>query len=82
MEGKDKAYWLADKILAYGDYAKEAAEVLRQQADEIERLRETLVGIKDADWRKWQELASPDEFVRWAKARANHALEDVYVWQR
>lgn len=39
MTGKDLAYWLADKIPALGDYAKEAAEVLRKQADEIERLR-------------------------------------------
>ena len=38
------------------------------------RMRETLQSIVDADWRKWQELASPEEFVRWAKARANHAL--------
>jgi len=38
------------------------------------RMRETLQAIVDADWRKWQELASPEEFVRWAKARANHAL--------
>lgn len=42
MKGKDRAYWLADKIPAYGDYAKEAALVLRQQADEIERLRHIL----------------------------------------
>ena len=34
---------------------------------------ETLHGIRDADWRKWDELASPEEFVRWAKSRANHA---------
>lgn len=42
MKDKDLAYWLADKIPAYGDYAKEAALVLRQQSDEIERLRSTL----------------------------------------
>jgi hypothetical protein len=35
----EKAYWLADKIPAYGDYAKEAALILMRQADEIERLR-------------------------------------------
>ena len=40
MKGKDRAYWLADKIPSYGDYAKEAAIVLRQQADEIEMLRD------------------------------------------
>ena len=42
--------------------------------DELADVRETLKGIVDADWRTWQELASPDEFVRWAKSRANHAL--------
>lgn len=40
----------------------------------VEYMRETLQGIAEADWRRWEELASPDEFVRWAKARANHAL--------
>lgn len=38
MRGIDQAYWLADKIPAYGDYAKEAANVLRRQAHELERL--------------------------------------------
>lgn len=37
-------------------------------------LRETLKEILSADWKNWQELADPNEFVRWAKARANHAL--------
>ena len=40
----------------------------------VERMRDTLRGICDADWRRWEEPASPDEFVRWAKARASHAL--------
>jgi hypothetical protein len=43
----------------------------------VEFMRETLRGIADADWTKWEELASADEFVRWAKARANHALTPV-----
>lgn len=47
MKDKDLAYWLADKIPAYGDYAKETARVLRKQADEIECMRETLTGISD-----------------------------------
>lgn len=38
MRGIDQACWLADKIPAYGDYAKEAANVLRRQAYELERL--------------------------------------------
>lgn len=42
LSGKDRAYWLADKITACGDYAKESAVVLRKQADEIENLREQL----------------------------------------
>jgi hypothetical protein len=38
------------------------------------KLRDTLQQIVDADWRKWEELASPEEFVRWAKSRAQHVL--------
>ena len=37
MQGKDRAEWLADKICNGGDYCKEAAIVLVQQAEEIER---------------------------------------------
>lgn len=37
-------------------------------------LRATLRGIVEADWRKWEELAHAEEFVRWAKNRAAHAL--------
>jgi hypothetical protein len=33
-------------------------------AEEIERLRKTLEGIANADWRNWEEPASSDEFVR------------------
>lgn len=49
----DHAYWLADKIPALGDYAKEAAWLLCDQADRLaevnsenERLREALIEIK------------------------------------
>lgn len=35
---------------------------------------ETLEAIRNAEWRDWEELASPEEFVRWAKSRANHAI--------
>ena len=42
--------------------------------EEIGRLRQTLHGIADADWRGWGEMASPDEYVQWAKSRARHAL--------
>ena len=33
---------------------------------------ETAEEIVKADWKTWEELASPKEFVRWAKSRANH----------
>lgn len=45
-----------------------------QRAGVPDAVTETLKGIVAADWRKWDELSSPEEFVRWAKARANHAL--------
>ena len=46
--------------------------------DEVIRLsRETLAGIVSADYRKWEELANAEEFVRWAKSRANHALAAI-----
>ena len=50
--GKDRAYWLADKIGAHGDYAKEAALALCRQADEIERLNHALVEAVDVCMRK------------------------------
>ena len=48
MRGIDQAYWLADKIPAYGDYAKEAANVLRRQAYELERLHKENEKLRDA----------------------------------
>ena len=56
------------------DVAKRLLEHGIEALEELKRLRETLQGIADADWRKWEELATPEEFVRWAKARAMHAL--------
>lgn len=38
----EHAEWLADKIVAFGDYAKEAAQVLRQQAALQRELLEAL----------------------------------------
>ena len=31
--------------------------------------------IAVSDWRKWGELASPEEFERWVKSRAAHMAE-------
>ena len=64
---------LRDKgmVSAVGEYTPEE---FWEALDAIERLRKTLRGIANADYRDWHELASPDEFVRWAKSRARHAL--------
>ena len=35
---------------------------------------EILYGICDVDWCKWDELASFEEFVRWAKSCANYVV--------
>lgn len=56
------------------DVAKRLLKHGIEALEELKRLRETLQGIADADWRKWEELATPEEFVRWAKSRAMHAL--------
>lgn len=57
------------------DEVESAGRAMRAAKADIERMSETLRGIVEADWRKWEELARPEEFVRWAKARANHALQ-------
>lgn len=36
--------------------------------------RETFAGIANSNWRKWEELASLEEFEAWTKRRANHML--------
>ena len=61
LQKKDaETYWTAREMLV----------------SRIERLHETLRGIAAADWKEWQELASAEEFVRWAKARALHTLTE------
>ena len=47
---------------------------VRMPVETLDLMKETLEIIVAADWRKWEELSSPDEFVRWSKSRANHAL--------
>lgn len=55
---------------------KQIAEIERLNV-QVAMLQETLQGIYAADWRKWEELASPEEFERWVKSRANHALRQT-----
>jgi hypothetical protein len=37
----------------------------------LENVAETLEGMAKSNWRNWGELASPEEFERWLKSRAN-----------
>jgi hypothetical protein len=73
MKGKDRAYWLADKIPAYGDYAREAALVLQQQADEIERMRALIADIKA--WDVAQYITMPHELRARIQAELVHSVE-------
>ena len=74
LKGYDVCFGFTRRLIVDAETAAILADDYAKQAAEIDRLRETLVGIANADWRKWEELASPEEFVRWAKSRANHAL--------
>ena len=50
--------------------------------EENKTLRETLQGIANADWRKWdEEMRSPGEFVKWAKSRAQHTLVAIGAYR-
>lgn len=49
-------------------------ELLELAAKAIKETHETLQGIANANWQTWEELASPHEYVEWAKRRARHAL--------
>lgn len=63
-----------DALYANVDVARRLLKHGMEALKEVALLRETLQGIADADWRRWGELATPDEFVLWAKSRAVHAL--------
>lgn len=47
MTDYEKAGWLADKIPAYGDYAKCAANLLRKQADQIVTISAALLECEE-----------------------------------
>ena len=74
---KQDALLIAEQLraLGFGGICNQAATLLRDLHAENETMRETLQGIAQADWREWEELARPIEFVRWAQARANHVLQ-------
>lgn len=76
--------WPAMSDTPHPEYIAKKLRALKSQPaapdprDEVIRLsRETLAGIVSADYRKWEELANAEEFVRWAKSKANHTLAAI-----
>jgi hypothetical protein len=49
----------------------------RELRELVDAAEETFTGILNSDWRTWEELASADEFERWAKSRSRHMLSKV-----
>ena len=44
-----------------------------QERKAMEMALEWMEAIVNSNWRNWEELASPEEFERWVKSRANHS---------
>lgn len=58
-----------------GDPHGECAAEIHRLTEENKTLRDTLRGIAESDWNKWdEEVRSPDQFVKWAKSIAQHTL--------
>jgi hypothetical protein len=55
------------KLIRKNDELSEARKV-------AEMMEETLEGIAKANYREWDELAEPEEFVKWAQSRARNAI--------
>lgn len=71
MDDYGKAHWLADKIVVWDDYTKEAALVLKRQAEELASLKQQLAEAKaqvaELEGRviEWAEVAQSTEPVAW-----------------
>lgn len=66
---------LVDGWWSIEEYRAVAAVALATAQEEARRFRQELQNIASADWREWDSpYNTPDEFVVWAKSRANHAL--------
>ena len=87
MRDKSEAAQLADMVDSFDARSEHMPlEVYASISSELRRLHEVKQELLDAltviqsqfgsmavaDWRKWEELASPDEFERWVKSRAAH----------
>ena len=58
---------------------------MSKQTEALKLALEAAEGIASCDWRKWEELASPEEFERWVKSRAIHmatALREALAEQQ
>jgi hypothetical protein len=63
------------------DNQKEKEDATQQSYERVSELAEnltaTLRAIRDANYREWEELATPDEFVKWAQSIARAAVSSV-----
>ena len=82
MSDKPEEGWLV-ALWDAGAFEREDAEFVAAELRRLhavnKELLEALTVIQSqfgsmavADWRKWEELASPEEFERWVKSRAAH----------
>lgn len=64
------------RLLGHASAENPGSSVLAMLMNENARMRETLQGIRDANWRTWDN-ASADECVAWAQSRARHVLQEL-----
>jgi hypothetical protein len=77
-----RAVILELRIISHAFLALKEKEDATQQSYErvselAENLTATLRAIRDANYREWEELATPDEFVKWAQSIARAAVSSV-----
>ena len=68
---------LANELLAANMAWSNKCEENATLRKALDSALETCKGIVDSDWRKWEELASPEEYERWSKSRANHTAVNI-----
>jgi hypothetical protein len=75
-DGIDTADLKAGSVSIIQKLHDEAAQRVLSQRDELlaalKVLQDQCEMMESANWRKWEELASPEEFERWVKSRAAH----------
>lgn len=75
-QGIDTADLLAGSVSVIQKLHGEAAKLVLAQRDELlaalKVFQDQCEMMESANWRKWEELASPEEFELWVKSRATH----------